>query len=267
VNERIVENGVVSWAEIPYSEAKSRQDITHLFGEKYGDRVRVVQIGGQANQLNGYSMELCGGTHTRGTGEIGYFRIVGESAIAAGVRRVEAVAGLEAYNRALHDAQTIQSIAGKLNAPVVEVDKKIESLLAHQKELEKQLKALQQKQAAEAGRSLSTQAVAIGGTRALIKNLGETDGDYLQSLIDALKGEFKGVIVLAGTQNGAVSVAASVSPDLTKKIQAGKIIQTIAPIIGGKGGGRPEFARGGGKDAGRIEEALRAAEAMVEKAA
>ena len=94
-NERIIENASVSWTEIPYSEVKSRGDITHLFGEKYGDRVRVVQIGGEANKLNGYSMELCGGTHTRGTGEIGYFRIIGENAIAAGVRRVEAVAGAE----------------------------------------------------------------------------------------------------------------------------------------------------------------------------
>jgi len=96
VNERIIENGIVSWTEIPYSEAKNRKDITHLFGEKYGERVRVVQIGGEAQKLNGYSMELCGGTHTRGTGEIGYFRITGESAIAAGVRRGEAVAGAEA---------------------------------------------------------------------------------------------------------------------------------------------------------------------------
>ncbi|HEX7860717.1 MAG TPA: alanine--tRNA ligase [Verrucomicrobiae bacterium] len=265
VNERIIENASVSWTEIPYSEVKSRGDITHLFGEKYGDRVRVVQIGGDANKLNGYSMELCGGTHTRGTGEIGYFRIVGENAIAAGVRRVEAVAGSEAYNRALADLQTIQTIAGKLNSPVGELEKKIDSLLAHQKELEKQLKALQQKQAAEAARSLVTKATTVGKTRALIQNLGPAEGDYLQSLVEALKGDFKGVILLAGADNGTVSLVAAVSPDLTKQIQAGKIIQTIAPLIGGRGGGRPEFARGAGKDATKLEAALREAEAMIAK--
>jgi alanyl-tRNA synthetase len=263
VNERVVENGIVSWTEIPYAEAKGRGDITHLFGEKYGDRVRVVQIGGEAEKLNGYSMELCGGTHTRGTGEIGYFRITGESAIAAGVRRVEAVAGLEAYDRALHDAMTIQTVAGKLNAPVAEVEKKIDSLLAHQKELEKQLAALRQKQAAATARTLLGKATAAGKTPALIENLGLASGDELQGIIDALKGEFKGVIVLAGSENGVVSLAASVSPDFAKQIQAGKIIQAIAPIVGGKGGGRPEFARGAGKDAGRIHEALQRAAAMV----
>jgi len=263
VNERIIENASVSWTEIPYSEVKSRGEITHLFGEKYGDRVRVVQIGGTPQKLNGYSMELCGGTHTRGTGEIGYFRITGESAIAAGVRRVEAVAGTEAYNRALADLQTIQSIAGKLNAPMAEVEKKVDSLLTHQKELEKQLKALQQKQVSESARSLLTKATTVGKTRALIQNLGEAEGDYLQSIIDALKGEFRGVIVLSGSINGSVAIAASVSADLTKQIQAGKIIQTIAPIIGGKGGGRPEFARGAGKDASKVPDALREAEKLI----
>ncbi len=265
VNERIVENAPVSWIEIPYSEVKRRGDITHLFGEKYGDQVRVVQVGGQPQQLNGYSMELCGGTHSRATGEIGYFRIVGESAIAAGVRRVEAIAGVEAYNRALQDLQTIQSIAGKLNSPVGELEKKVDALLAHQKELERQLKTLQQKQAAEAGRALVARARTVGKTLALIENLGSVDGDYLQSIVDALKGDFKGVMVLAGAADGSVSLVASVSADLTRQIQAGKIIQAIAPIVGGKGGGRPEFARGAGKDAGKLADALREAEALIQK--
>src|SRR5205085_10622103 len=103
--------------------------ITHLFGEKYGDRVRVVQIGGDREKLNGYSMELCGGTHTRSTGEIGLFRIVGESAIAAGVRRIEAVAGPLAYEKARHDADLLATLAGKINSPLHEIEKKIESVL------------------------------------------------------------------------------------------------------------------------------------------
>jgi alanyl-tRNA synthetase len=263
VNEQIVENAVVSWTEIPYSEAKSRRDITHLFGEKYGDRVRVVQIGGEAQKLNGYSMELCGGTHTRSTGEIGFFRIVGESAIAAGLRRVEAVAGMVAYDRALQEMQLIQNVAGKINAPVGELEKKIDSLLTHQKELEKQLKSLQQKQAAESARSLISKAVPIGQTQTLIQNLGQADGDYLQGIIEALRGQFKGVVVLGGATDGTVSLVASVSPEFHKQFQAGKIIQTIAPIVGGKGGGRPDFARGGGKDASKLEEALAKARDVV----
>ena len=115
---------------------KNRKDVMQFFGDKYGDTVRVVQIGGHAAKLDGYSMELCGGTHTRATGEIGLFRIVGENAIAAGVRRIEAIAGLEAYRKATDEVALIESLAGKVNSPIHELDKKIEALLAHQKKLE-----------------------------------------------------------------------------------------------------------------------------------
>src|SRR5678810_1131042 len=114
VNERIVENAGVSWTEVPYVEVKARPDVMQFFGDKYGETVRVVQIGGHATRLDGYSMELCGGTHTRATGEIGLFRIVGENAIAAGVRRIEAVAGLHAYDVANQQLQLIRNIAGKI---------------------------------------------------------------------------------------------------------------------------------------------------------
>ena len=136
VNERILENAGVSWTEVAHADVKNRKDVMQFFGDKYGDTVRVVQIGGHAGKLDGYSMELCGGTHTRATGEIGLFRIVGESAIAAGVRRIEAVAGLEAYKRANDEMHLIKTLASKVNSPVHELEKKIESLLAHQKELE-----------------------------------------------------------------------------------------------------------------------------------
>jgi alanyl-tRNA synthetase len=258
-----VENAPVSWTELPYAEVKQRKDILQFFGEKYGDAVRVVQIGGQPKALNGYSMELCGGTHTRATGEIGLFRIVGENAIAAGVRRIEAVAGLEAYKLANQQLQLIRNIAGKINSPVHELEKKIESLLTQQKDLEKQLKSMQQKQAGETARGLVAKAQNIGSTRAIIENLGPADGDYLQSIADALKGQFKGVVVLGGVANNAVSLIASVSPDLTSKVQAGKIIQTIAPIVGGKGGGKPDNARGGGKDASKLDEALAKARELI----
>ncbi|HEX9047526.1 MAG TPA: alanine--tRNA ligase, partial [Verrucomicrobiae bacterium] len=174
VNERIVENAGVSWTEVPYGEVKGRKDVMQFFGEKYGDSVRVVQVGGSAHKLNGYSMELCGGTHTRATGEIGLFRIVGENAIAAGVRRIEAVAGLEAYGVANEQLQLIRSIAGKINSPVHELEKKVEALLAHQKELEKALKAAQQREAAGNAKELLAQAATINGIPAIIANLGAT---------------------------------------------------------------------------------------------
>ena len=263
VNERIVEGALVSWVNVPYADVKGRKDIMQFFGEKYGDEVRVVQIGGEAKALNGYSMELCGGTHTRNTGEIGLFRIVAEGAIASGVRRIEAVAGLRAYEKMREEMELLNSLAGKVNSPVGELEKKVESLLAHQKELEKQLKALQQKQAAESARGLIAKAQTFGSVRAIVENLDMADGDYLQGVADALKGEFKGVIVLGGVANGAVSLVASVSPEFTAKVQAGKIIQAIAPIVGGKGGGRPDNARGGGRDASKLNEALTKASEML----
>jgi alanyl-tRNA synthetase len=263
VNERILENAGVSWTEVPYAEVKSRKDVMQFFGDKYGDVVRVVQIGGQAQKLDGYSMELCGGTHTRATGEIGLFRIVGESAIAAGVRRIEAVAGLEAYRKAADELHLIKSLAGRVNSPVHELEKKIESLLAQQKELEKQLKATQQREASNAASELLERVHSFNGVPAIIHNLGAVDGDFLQAVADSLKGRFKGVMVLGGATGGAVALVASVSADFTAKFQAGKIIQAIAPIVGGKGGGKPDNARGGGKDAGKLEEALAKARSLL----
>src|SRR5262249_23243704 len=143
VNERILDNAQISWAEVKYSHIKDRKDIMQFFGDKYGDWVRVVQIGGAPTELNGYSMELCGGTHSRATGEIGLFRVVTESAIQAGVRRIEAVAGLEAYRQANEQLHLIRTLSGKVNSPVAELEKKIESMLAQQKELEKQLRSVQ----------------------------------------------------------------------------------------------------------------------------
>jgi alanyl-tRNA synthetase len=261
VNERILENAPVSWVEAKYDHIKDRKDIMQFFGEKYGDWVRVVQIGGERTGLNGYSMELCGGTHVRATGEIGLFRIAAESAIAAGIRRIEALCGLEAYRRAGEELHLIRSLSAKVNSPVGELERKLESLLAQQKELEKQLKAMQQKQAVEVGRGLAAKARTLGPARVIIEALGAVDGDFLQAVADGLRGQFKGVVVLGGAANNAVALLATVSPEFTRQLQAGKIIQAIAPIVGGKGGGRPDNARGGGKDVARLGEALsRAAE-------
>ncbi len=256
VNERILENAGVSWTEVPFADVKSRKDVMQFFGDKYGDTVRVVQIGGGAGELNGYSMELCGGTHTRATGEIGLFRIVGESAIAAGVRRIEAIAGLEAYRKATDELALIKSLAGKVNSPIHELEKKVEAMLAQQKKLEKEVQMARQRNASNAASELLERVQTVNGIPLITHNLGDADGDFLQAIAESLKGRFKGVVVLGGVGNNAVALVATVSPDFTAKVQAGKIIQAIAPIVGGKGGGKPDKARGGGKDASKLDEAL-----------
>ena len=263
VNERILDNAGVSWTEVAHADVKHRKDVMQFFGDKYGDTVRVVQIGGGAGKLDGYSMEFCGGTHTRATGEIGLFRIVGESAIAAGVRRIEAVAGLEAYGVANAQLQLIRSLAGKINSPVHELEKKVEALLAHQKELEKSLRTATLREASNVASNLLEQVHPLNGVPAIIHNIGGVDGDFLQAVVDVLKSQFKGVIVLGGAANGAVALVAAVSADFTAKLPAGKIIQAIAPIVGGKGGGKPDNARGGGKDAAKLDEALAKAKSLL----
>jgi alanyl-tRNA synthetase len=219
-----------------------------------------VQIGGQPHKLDGWSMELCGGTHTRSTGEIGLFRLASESAVAAGVRRIEAIAGLEAYQAARGEHELIKSLAGKLVAQgAADVEKKLDALLAHQKELEKNLKAAQQREASGRAKEL----LATAANNAIVANLGAVDGDYVMAVNDALKSQFKGVVVLGSASNGSVVLTAAVPKELQAKIQAGKIIQTIAPLVGGKGGGKPDFARGGGKDAARLDEALAQARVLL----
>jgi alanyl-tRNA synthetase len=256
VNERILENAPVSWTEMPYASVKSRKDVMQFFGDKYGETVRVVQIGGAAGGLDGYSMELCGGTHTRATGEIGLFRVVSEGAIAAGVRRVEAVAGLAAWQRNADDLRILKNVSGTLNIAPAELEKRVEAVLAHQKELEKQLKALKLGQAGDQARALESRGTVVNGIPLIVAHLGDADGDTVAAVAEALKAKVKGVVVLGAAAGGSVVLLAQVSPEFTAKVQAGKIIQAIAPIVGGKGGGKPDFARGGGKDAAKLDEAL-----------
>jgi alanyl-tRNA synthetase len=257
VNEKVIENTGVAWTEVPYAEVRGRADIMQFFGDKYGETVRVVDIGG-------YSKELCAGTHTRATGEIGLFRINAEAAIAAGVRRIEAVAGLNAYDLAAIDTQRLSGLATKVGTPLPELEKRIEGLLAQQKELEKALKAAGQREAAGRAKDLLAGAETINGIPAIVADLGAADGDTLQTVADALKSHgFQGVTVLGGTANGAVALVAAVSPDFIAKAQAGKIIGAIAPLVGGKGGGKPEGARGGGKDPSKLAEALAHAKTLL----
>ena len=266
VNEKILENAPVSWREVAYTEVRGRGDVMQFFGDKYGDQVRVVQIGGKPESLDGYSMELCGGTHVRGTGEIGLFRITGEGAVAAGIRRIEAVAGTEAQRAAESDRERLKSVAAKLGSPLADVEKKLDAFIAQQKETEKALKSARQREAASLASELAAKTETINGITAVIADLGEADGDTLQSAADALKAKFGGVIVLGGASNGAVALVAAVGKDQTAKVAAGKIIQMIAPVVGGKGGGKPDNARGGGKDAAKLADALNAAREFIAKA-
>jgi alanyl-tRNA synthetase len=256
VNERILENSSVSWQELPYSSVKSNTHILQFFGEKYGDLVRVVQIGGKAGALDGYSMELCGGTHVRGTGEIGMFRIVSEGAVAAGVRRIEATAGMPAYLSAVEDTNRLKAVAQHLGTPLPDLERKIEALLSHQKELEKGLKAAQQREAAQIAKGLCSLVEHLNGVPVLISSLSDISGDGLQGIADALKSTFEGVLFLAGTQEGTVSLISTVSAAYTGKINAGKLIQSAGSYVGGKGGGRPDAARGAGRNPGGISDAL-----------
>jgi len=268
VNERILENATVSWKELPFAEVKGRQGILQFFGDKYGDVVRVVQIGGEPGDLNGYSMELCGGTHVRATGEIGLFRITSEAAVAAGVRRIEAVAGLEARLTTKSDSERLQSLASRLGTPLAEVEKKLEATLTRQKGLEKELEAFRQREAAALAKELLAKATtgASSSVHSIVEEIPGADGNTLQGVADALKVHFDGVILLAGISEGAVSLVASVGKTHQVALPAGKLISAVAPLVGGKGGGKPDSARGGGRDAAALPGALAKAKELIASA-
>ena len=286
VNERIAESAPVSWEEIPYVEAKKRTDIQQFFGDKYGDVVRVVQIGGDPKALNGYSMELCGGTHVRSTSEIGSFRIVREEAIAAGTRRIEAVAGDAARAWAEEEAARQQekfemlarrkSDVGALptfakEAETAEMLRQIDARAAHLEKVDVDVREWEKKNAKSAEAQLRSRAVEIAnelaaehaGKNFCVAEVQNADGKLLQAAVDALKSKFEGPIFLASAKDGSVALVASVPKELTAKIQADKLIQKIAPIVGGKGGGRPESARGAGKDVDKIDNALAEAKRLI----
>ncbi len=256
VNERILENARIFCQELPFAEVKSNPQILQFFGDKYGAMVRVVQIGGAAGSFDGYSMELCGGTHVRHTGEIGLFRIISEGAVAAGVRRIEAVAGISAYHSAVAETSRLKSVASQLGTPLPDLERKIESLIQHQRELEKSLTAAHQREASRTAKELLGHVDTIGGVPIILRSLEETSGDALQDIADALKGDFDGILFLASTYKGTVSLLATVSSAFTGKFAAGKLIQAAAPAVDGKGGGRPDAARGAGKNPTGIPTAL-----------
>jgi alanyl-tRNA synthetase len=279
VNEKIAENAPVSWTEIPYAEAKERKDIIQFFGEKYGDTVRVLQISGVPHALNGYSMELCGGTHVKSTSEIGLFRIVKEEAIAAGIRRIEAVAGDAARAWAKQEAarqqEKFEALARKkpgiASLPVFKNDATTSEMLqqvdmrsAHLEKIEVEVRDWEKQSAKTAETELRSRAAQIAnqlaashaGKSFCVAEVQDGDGKLLQAVADALKSKFSGPIFLVSAKDGNVALIAAIPKDLTSKFQANTLIQQIAPIVGGKGGGRPENAQGAGKDPSKIAEAL-----------
>jgi alanyl-tRNA synthetase len=286
VNEKIAESAPVSWTEIPYAEAKQRTDIIQFFGEKYGDTVRVLQIGGAPKALNGYSMELCGGTHVRSTSEIGPFRIVKEEAIAARIRRIEAVAGEAARAWAKQEAarqqEKFEALVRKKSdiaplpafendASTSEMLQQIDARAAHLEKIELEVREWEKQSAKTAETELRNRAAQIAnqlatshaGKNFCVAEVQDGDGKLLQAVVDALKSKFKGPIFLVSATNGSVALVASVPKEMTSTFQANKLIQQIAPIVGGKGGGRPENAQGAGKDPGKIAEALAKAKELL----
>ncbi|MCE7869996.1 alanine--tRNA ligase [bacterium CPR1] len=261
INEHILANEGVSWFEIPYDQRPD--SVIAFFGDKYGKEVRVVKIGGLGvgelpePAFDGYSMELCGGTHTLRTGQLGPFRFVHESAIAAGVRRVEAVCGLAAVEAYERDREILENLCRRLTSPPAELERRLEQLLESQKKLEKELETLRLAAAGSQVGDLLSQQKEVEGVPVLAVSAGDGDAEYLRKLADALRPKFHGVAVLGATSGGKVSLLALVDKELTKKgLHAGNLIREVARQVGGGGGGRPDLAEAGGKDPSRLEAAL-----------
>ena len=223
-----------------------------LFGEKYGDKVRVLRIGN-------FSTELCGGTHVRRAGDIGLFKIVSEAGIAAGVRRIEAVTGDGALARVAEDEQRLGSVAELVKADRETITQKVGALLERNRSLEKELARLKQKLASSAGSDLATQAIQVDGLSVLAARLDGTDPKSLRGTVDQLKQKLgSAAIVLAAVNDDRISLVAGVSDDATDRIKAGELVNAVATPIGGKGGGRADMAQGGGSDVAALDGALSA---------
>jgi alanyl-tRNA synthetase len=250
VNEQVRLNNDADVKEMAYDEA-IKSGAMALFGEKYGNLVRVMKFGD-------FSTELCGGTHVHRTGDIGLFKIVSEGGVAAGVRRIEAVtgAGALAYVRQLEGV--LRQMEGILRASLDDVVSKAQQAVDRGKQLEKQLAQMSGKLAANRGDELTTQAVAIGSAKVLAAAVDGVDSAGLRDLLDQLKNKLgSAVIVLGAAAEGKVSLIAGVTADLTSKVKAGELVNMVAQQVGGKGGGRPDMAQAGGTDPTKLDGALK----------
>ena len=261
VNARIRENSEVT-TRLMTPEAAVAEGAMALFGEKYGDEVRVVAMGGGDEARPAYSIELCGGTHVRRTGDIGLFRITGEGAVSAGVRRVEAVTGAAALALLAENDRHMEEVATLLRASPAEIPTRVTALIEDRKRLERTVSDLQRKLATGSG---APELETIAGIQLAARNVGEVAGKELKGLVDAIAQQVgSGVVALVSTADGKASIAVGVSSDLVKRISAVDLVRAGSAAVGGKGGGgRPEMAQAGGPDAERADDALDAIRAAL----
>jgi alanyl-tRNA synthetase len=262
VNEQALRNTKVeTLVDVPIDVAVNELGAMALFGEKYGDRVRVVKIGD-------FSTELCGGTHTGATGEIGLLKLVGEGSVSSGVRRVEAVSGTGALNefrRGFDVVRVVGSLVGATDTPADALKQKIAAQDEEMKKLRRELEQVRMKSASAAVSDAASSAIEVKGVKVLAQRVDALDKSQMRNLVDELRGKLgSGVVVLGAASEGKVSLIVGVTKDLTGKVQAGKIVGQIAALVGGKGGGRPDLAEAGGSDAGALDGALGKAPSVVE---
>jgi alanyl-tRNA synthetase len=260
VNDQVLKNTPVDTQIKPTAEAMAAGAMA-LFGEKYGDTVRVVSI-------PGFSLELCGGTHVRATGDIGLFAVTSESGVAAGVRRVEAVTGTGAYEQFAAQQRGYHELLHALGTDASQAKGTVERLHADVKRLTRELQDAKVKAAMGGGAAAGggDDRIALNGASLIARRADGLDRAGLRTLADSLKDKLgSGVVVLASEADGKVSLVVSVTKDLAARVPAGQVVRQIAPIVGGGGGGRPDFAEAGGKDPGKIADLLRESRVVVER--
>ena len=259
VNDEIRKNTPVQTQVMPIEEAREKGAMA-LFGEKYGDHVRVLTMGGD------FSVELCGGIHAKRTGDIGLLKITSEGGVASGVRRIEAVTGANALAYLNAGEEQLKEAAHLVRGSRETLIDKLSAMLERNRQLEKQLEQLQAKAASAAGDDLSAAAVEVKGVKVLASRLDGVDGKGLLALVDQLKNKLgNGVILLGGVHEEKVVLVAGVTKELTAKLKAGDLMKQAAAAVGGKGGGRPDMAQGGGVDAGALDVALALTVPFVEQ--
>ncbi|EMO4163246.1 alanine--tRNA ligase [Morganella morganii] len=256
VNAEIRKNEPVVTELMDLEEAKAKGAMA-LFGEKYDERVRVLSMGD-------FSTELCGGTHAARTGDIGLFRIISESATAAGIRRIEAVTGTGALESVNQQSDALSAVAQLVKSDEAGVSEKVKAALDKIRTLEKELQQLKEQQAAQESSSMTKDAVSVNGVKLLVKQLTNAEPKMLRTMVDDLKNQLSsGIIVLSTISDDKVSLIAGVTKDLTGKVKAGELVAFIAEQIGGKGGGRPDMAQAGGTDTAALPAAMASVESWV----
>jgi alanyl-tRNA synthetase len=261
VNARIRENSEVT-TRLMTPEAAVAEGAMALFGEKYGDEVRVVSMGVGDGNKPAWSIELCGGTHVRRTGDIGLFRIVGETGVSAGVRRIEAVTGAAAEALVIENERRLLEVAGALRASPADVPDRVIAMIEERRRLERLVADLQTKLATGGG---AAEAEEVGGVKFAARNLGDVPARDLKGIAEAIGKQIEsGVVALVSTAEGKASVVVAVSADLTGRFSAVELVRAASAAVGGRGGGgRPDLAQAGGPDAAAADAALAAVRAAI----